>query len=77
MFLQRIVTASKSIFVRTAPAPEHSAEARIILQRVRELMELTPALSDASPLESNLDSASSNSSVPSVGTDRIYLEDTY
>jgi len=43
MFLQRMLAVPKSLFSRKPPQHDPNAEARMILRRVRELMELAPA----------------------------------
>jgi hypothetical protein len=43
MFLQRMLAVPKSLFSRKPPQYDPNAEACVILRRVRELMELTPA----------------------------------
>jgi hypothetical protein len=43
MFLQRMFAVPISLFSRKPPQHDPNAEARLILRRVRELMELTPA----------------------------------
>lgn len=48
MFLQRTFAAFKSLFSRKPADTDQNAEARIILKRVRELMELTPGTLSAS-----------------------------
>lgn len=77
MFLQRTLAAFKSICFRRPPDHDQNAEARVILQRVRELMEMTPA-----PLAScGAESTVTLEAVPAVAVpdpygERAYAEDT-
>jgi hypothetical protein len=78
MFLQRIFAPFK-LFFRKPPDHDLNAEASVILQRVRELMELTPA----TPLEAgngnskaNFESAMRIAASDTYGQ-RVYAEDTH
>jgi hypothetical protein len=79
MFLQRTFAAFKSLFLRRPPDHDENAEARVILQRVRELMELTPpvplAACDADS-SASLEAAASILATQPYG-ERIYAEDTH
>lgn len=70
MFLQRTFAAFKSLFSRKPADTDQNAEARIILKRVRELMELTPGTLSAScaPEPMVLDAAPAASVVELYGT---------
>jgi hypothetical protein len=79
MFLQRLFAACKS-FVSRKPPDDLNVEARIILQRVRELMELTPA----APLVSCHGVEPTTAFEPDVGLvattsygERAYAEDSH
>ena len=73
MFLQRTFAAFKSLCFRRPPDHDQNAEARVILQRVRELMEITPA-----PLAScGADSRVTLEAVPAVSVPDPYGETAY
>jgi hypothetical protein len=79
MFLRRILAACKSPFLKRPPEQDLNADARVILRRVRELMELTPAL----PLTScgteptvSFEAATSLGGTDAYG-ERTYAEDTH
>ncbi len=78
MFLERIFAPFK-LFSRRPPDHDLNAEALVILQRVRELMELTPATSldcgNAEP-KANFQSAMSVVASETYG-ERAYAEDTH
>lgn len=79
MFLQRAFTACKSLLSRRPPDHDLNAEARVILQRVRELMELTPVVPLAScgpESTATLDSATSLAAAEPYG-EKSYAEDTH
>lgn len=78
MFLQRLFAPFKSLFYRRPPDHDLNAEARAMLQRVRELMELTPPLPIAScGAESTaLESATRLGATDPYG-ERSYAEDSH
>lgn len=79
MFLQRLFAPLKSLLSRTPPDHDVNAEARIILQRVRELMELTPPMPLAScgaESAATFESATDLAATDSYG-ERSYAEDTH
>jgi hypothetical protein len=56
MFLKRMLApVRKSLFGRNAPTQDSTAETCIILKRVRELMEMPPAVPAAAPSAANAD----------------------
>jgi hypothetical protein len=79
MFLQRLFAPFRSLFSRRPPDHDLNAEARVILQRVRELMELTPAMPLAScggESTATLEPATSLAATDPYG-ERSYAEDTH
>ena len=79
MFLQGLFTACKSVFSRRPPDHDLNAEARVILQRVRELMELTPPmpLTSCGPESTAaLEPVGGLGGIDSYG-ERSYAEDTH
>ena len=79
MFLRRILAACKPSFLRRPPDDDLNVEARVILQRVRELMELTPALpltSSGTESTAGLESAPGFAGRDAYG-ERTYAEDTH
>jgi hypothetical protein len=78
MFLRRTFAACKSVFSRRPPDHDLNVEARIILQRVRELMDLTPALPPASSgLEPTASFELAARIAPDPYGERPYAEDTH
>jgi hypothetical protein len=80
MFLERIFTASKAVFSRRAHNHDQNAEARVILQRVRELMELaSPTPIAPCSGEATVDLESAGGSIVGTNTygERTYAEDPH
>jgi len=80
MFLERIFAASKSIFSRRPPNHDQQAQARVILQRVRELMELTPSTpiaSCAGESTAGFEATTSSIAESNIYGERAYAEDPH
>ena len=79
MFLHRAFTACKSLFSRRPPDHDLNAEARVILQRVRELMEMTPAMPPPSRGTEPMATLELAAGLGATGPyeERSYAEDTH
>jgi hypothetical protein len=80
MFLERLFTASKSIFSRTQPKADQNAQASVILQRVRELMELapsTPIASCAGEINATFELPNGSVAGSDIYGERAYAEDPH
>ena len=79
MFLQRAFTTCKSFLSRRPPDHDLNAEARVILQRVRELMELTPVapLAPCGPESTATPESATSLAATDPYGERSYAKDTH